>query len=555
MDYSILVGGEAGQGMDTFARLLEKTLKRSGFHVFSHSDYMSRIRGGHNFFYIRFSNKPIYSYSSKVDIIFALNEETVEIHSTKLKENGIIITDTSIAKDKDVIHLELIETAKSLRNSRVYTTVGLGAILKHYGLPLEKGEEVIKEEFKDEIYRVNINALRAGYAMLDEEHKLETLEDDKIIINGNQAVGLGAIAAGCKFYCGYPMTPSTGVLNYIATHADDMGIVVDQVEDEVAALNMALGASYAGVRAMTGSSGGGFALMVEALSLAGMIEVPVVVINVQRPGPATGFPTRTEQGDLRFMIHAGHGEFPRMIMALRSPEDAFYQTARAFNIAEKYQIPVLLMSDQYLADSMTTQMPFDFSKIQIERYISGEEAITDEEYKRYKFTEDGISPRILPGKIPGQVVLVDSDEHDEWGNITESDEIRTKMVDKRLKKFEGLKEEVEEPWLIGDERPENLIVSWGSTYGAVREAVERLKKEGISIGALVFGDIWPLPINRLLELKDTAKKIIDVEQNATGQLDSLIREEALIKSTHKILKYDGRPFSGDELYVRLKEVL
>ncbi|MCF6461312.1 2-oxoacid:acceptor oxidoreductase subunit alpha [Clostridium sp. Cult3] len=555
MDYSILVGGEAGQGMDTFARLLEKTLKRSGFHVFSHSDYMSRVRGGHNFFYIRFSDKPIYSYSSKVDIIFALNEETVGIHSTKLKENGIIIADTSIAKDKGVIHLELIETAKSLRNPRVYTTVGLGAILKYYGLPLEKGEEVIKEEFKDEIYRVNINALRAGYAMLDEEHKLETLEDGKIIINGNQAVGLGAIAAGCKFYCGYPMTPSTGVLNYIATHADDMGIAVDQVEDEVAALNMALGASYAGVRAMTGSSGGGFALMVEALSLAGMIEVPVVVINVQRPGPATGFPTRTEQGDLRFMIHAGHGEFPRMIMALRSPEDAFYQTARAFNIAEKYQIPVLLMSDQYLADSMTTQKPFDFRKIQIERYISGEEAVTDEEYKRYKFTENGISPRILPGKVPGQVVLVDSDEHDEWGNITESDEIRTKMVDKRLKKFESLKEEVEEPWLIGDEKPKNLIVSWGSTYGAVREAVEKLIGEGVSIGALVFGDIWPLPTNRLLELKDTAKKIIDVEQNATGQLDSLIREEALIKSTHKILKYDGRPFSGDELYARLKEVL
>ena len=215
-----------------------------------------------------------------------------------------------------------------------------GAILKYYGIPLEICEKVIREEFKDELVPVNLNALRVGYTMLDEKYKLEVLEDEKILINGNQAVGLGAIAAGCKFYCGYPMTPSTGVLNYIAAHADEMEIAIDQVEDEVAALNMALGASYAGVRAMTGSSGGGFALMVEALSLAGMIEVPVVVINVQRPGPATGFPTRTEQGDLRFMIHAGHGEFPRMIMALRSPEDAFYQT-KAFNIAEKYQIPVL----------------------------------------------------------------------------------------------------------------------------------------------------------------------------------------------------------------------
>ena len=555
MDFSILVGGEAGQGMDTFAGLLEKVLKRSGYYVFSHSDYMSRVRGGHNFFYIRFSDKPIYSYASEVDIVFALNYETVKLHKSKLKDGGIIITDEGIDKDEDVVHLNLIGTAKSLRNTRVYTTVGLGAILKYYGIPLEICEKVIREEFKDELVPVNLNALRVGYTMLDEKYKLEVLEDEKILINGNQAVGLGAIAAGCKFYCGYPMTPSTGVLNYIAAHADEMEIAIDQVEDEVAALNMALGASYAGVRAMTGSSGGGFALMVEALSLAGMIEVPVVVINVQRPGPATGFPTRTEQGDLRFMIHAGHGEFPRMIMALRSPEDAFYQTTRAFNIAEKYQIPVLLMSDQYLADSKVTEKPFDFSKIEINRYISDGEAVTDEEYKRYKFTETGVSPRILPGKVPGQVVLVDSDEHDEWGNITESAEIRIKMVEKRLKKLEGLMEEVEEPWLIGDEKPENLIVTWGSTYGAVREAVERLMKEGISVGALVFGDIWPLPTKKLIELNNGAKKLISIEQNATGQLESLIREEALIKSTHKILKYDGRPFNGDELYNRLKEVL
>lgn len=552
MDYTVLVGGEAGQGMDTFANLLGKILKRAGFHVFSKSDYMSRVRGGHNFIQIRFSNKPIYAHTEKVDIVFALNEETVEQHLTRLKENGIVITDEGIGKDKDLFHLPLLETAKALRNSRVYTTIGLGAILKYYGLPLEIGEEVIREGFNEKLYKVNINALRAGYGMVDSEYSLPTLEDKHILINGNQAVGLGAIAAGCKFYCGYPMTPSTGVLNYIAAHANEMGIAVDQVEDEVAALNMALGASYAGVRAMTGSSGGGFALMVEALSLAGIIEVPVVVINVQRPGPATGFPTRTEQADLRFIIHAGHGEFPRMVIALRDQEDAFYQTARAFNIAEKYQIPVLLMSDQYLADSTTTREPFDFSKIKIERRISGEEGVLDQEYKRYKFTEDGISPRILPGKIPGQVVLVDSDEHDEWGNITESDEIRIKMVNKRMKKFEGLKEEVEEPWLLGDEKPENLIVSWGSTYGPVREAVEKLIEEGISIGALVFGDIWPLPTKKLMEISKFAKRIIDVEQNATAQLDSLIREELLIKSTDKILKYDGRPFSGDELYTRLK---
>ena len=555
MDYSILVGGEAGQGMDTFAHILEKTLKRCGFYVFTHSDYMSRVRGGHNFFYIRFSDKPIYSYSLKVDVVFGLNDESVRLHSPKLKEEGIIIADKEIARDSKIVHLPLMDTARDLKNSRVFTTIGLGAILKYFGLSLKSSEEIIEEEFKEEIATINIKALYAGYEMVNRKYDIETLEDKNILIDGNQAVGLGAIAAGCKFYCGYPMTPSTGVLNFIAAHADEMEIAVDQVEDEVAALNMALGASYAGVRAMTGSSGGGFALMVEALSLAGIIEVPVVLINVQRPGPATGFPTRTEQGDLRFMIHAGHGEFPRMVIALRNPEDAFYQTARAFNLAEKYQIPVLLVSDQYLADCRTTTKPFDFNKIEIERYISGAEAITDKEYKRYKITENGISPRILPGKVPGQVVLIDSDEHDEWGHITESDEIRTKMVDKRMKKLEGLKSEVQEPWIIGDEEPENLIVCWGSTYGAVKEAVDRLREEDVSIGALVFGDIWPFPTERLLKMGKGAKKIIDIEQNATAQLDSLIREEALIKSTEKILKYDGRPFSGDELYARLKEVL
>jgi 2-oxoglutarate ferredoxin oxidoreductase subunit alpha len=554
MDYNILVGGKAGQGMDTFAGLLEKVLQKLGFNIYAHSDYMSRVRGGHNFFYIRFSDKELYSYSPNVDVVFALDEETVENHKDKLKKNGIIIADSDIAKDSDIIHMPMGEITGKLKNAMVASTVGLGAILKYFGLPMDVAIEVIKDELSEKIVEDNIAAIKEGYNLLDTKYKLETQKNEKILINGNQAAGVGAIAAGVKFYCGYPMTPSTGVLNYVAQHSDEYGIAVDQVEDEVAALNMALGASYAGVRAMTGSSGGGFALMVEALSLAGMIEVPIVVINVQRPGPATGFPTRTEQADLQFMIHAGHGEFPRMIMAFRDAEDAFYQTARAFNIAEKYQIPVLLMSDQYLADSIVSKEPFDFNKIKIERYITNE-LDTDEKYKRYKLTEDGISPRILPGKIEGQVVLVDSDEHDEFGNITESDEIRIKMVNKRLKKFEGLREEVEEPWFIGEENPENLVVCWGSTYGAVKEAVSKLNAEGVSIGALIFGDIWPFPTKKLLELSKNVKKIIDIEQNATAQLDNLMRQEALIKSTDKILKYDGRPFSGEEVYLKVMEVL
>lgn len=558
MDYTILIGGEAGQGIDTTANLLAKILKRHGFYVFSNSDYMSRIRGGHNFIQIRFSDIPLHSHISKNDIILALNKETIEIHRKNLSKTGVIICDKDIPSDgikEKALALPLLETAKELKNQKIFTTVGLGAILKYFDLDFSIGEKAIKEEFNKDIAELNLQALKRGYALIDAKISLKASEDKNILINGNQSMALGAISAGCKFYCGYPMTPSTGILSFMSYHSNEMGIAVEQVEDEIAALNMALGASYAGVRAMTGSSGGGFALMVEALSLAGMIEVPVVVIDVQRPAPATGFPTRTEQADLQFVIHAGHGEFARMVIALRDVEDAFYQTARAFNIAEKYQIPVLLLSDQHLADSLKTVKPFDFDKITIERHISGEEAITEEEYKRYKITQTGISPRILPGKIPGQIVLVDSDEHDEWGHITESAVIRKSMVEKRLRKFEYLKNEIQEPWFIGKENPENLVIGWGSTYGAIKEAVENLVDEGISVGALIFGDIWPLPTQRLLELSKNAKKIIDIEQNATAQLESLIRQEALIKATHKILKYDGRPFSSDEVYEKIKEVL
>ncbi len=554
MDFTILVGGAAGQGMDTFANLLEKSFKRSGFHIFSHSDYMSRVRGGHNFMQIRFSDKAISSYTKEVDIIFALNEETVEIHENKLKEEGIIILDEKISKEKDLIHLPLEKTAKDLENIRVSSTVGLGVILKYFGLPKDETKKIIREVFNEKIADVNLKALDAGYELISTKHQLQIKEDKSILINGNNAVALGAIAAGCRYYCGYPMTPSTGVLNYMSLKSEEMGIVIDQVEDEVAALNMALGASYAGVRAMTGSSGGGIALMGEAFSLAGMLEIPVVVIDVQRPGPATGFPTRTEQGDLRFIIHAGHGEFPKMVISLRNGEDAFYQTARAFNLSEKYQIPVVLLSDQNLSDSMVTYNPFDFNKINIDRYLSSNDSLVKgERYKRYKYTEDGVSPRIIPGKIEDQVVLVDSDEHDEYGNITESAEVRTKMVDKRLRKLESLKKEVQEPWFIGEEQPEHLILAWGSLYGAVKEAVDKLALEGISIGALVFGDIWPLPTKKLGEMHSKAKNLIAVEQNSTAQLDSLIRQEMLIKCNHKILKYDGRAFSGEEIYDRLKK--
>ena len=554
MDFTILVGGAAGQGIETVGLLLEKTIKRSGYEVFTYKNYMSMVRGGHNFIQIRFSDRPLYTFTTKVDMIFALTQETMEIHEKNLKDGGIILADDELCQEMDILHLGLGKASRDIGNSKVFPTVGFGAIVRHFGLDIEIAKGVLQENFKGSVQNVNLKALEKGFEMAVEKTSLPRREDKNIIINGNQALALGAIAAGCKYYCGYPMTPSTSIMSYISSKASEMGIVVDQIEDEVAALNMVLGASYAGVRAMTGSSGGGFALMVEAMSLAGILETPVVVVNAQRPGPATGLSTRTEQADLRFVIHAGHGEFPKMVITLRTPEDAFYQAARAFNISEKFQIPVVLMTEEYLTDYMITSAPFDFSKIKIDRNLADEESLTEGRYKRYQYTDNGVSPRLIPGRSGEKIILVDSHEHDEYGNIDESVDTRVKMMKKRMKKLEELRKEVQDPWFFGDSEPKNLFVAFGATYGALKESVERLNEAGESAGGLVFGDVWPFPVEKLNELGSKADRIIMVEQNFTGQLESLVREHTKLDIWGHIRKYDGRAINGDEIIAEYNQL-
>lgn len=554
MDYNILIGGAAGQGMDTVATMLNKVLQRSGYHVYTTANYRSRVRGGHNFFQIRISDKAVLSPKRELDVIFALNRETLEIHTPRLKSDGVSIADSAFADFPNTKTYDLVAKAKELGNEKMITAIGLGIIMGRFGINLKYGEDVIKETFKESLQEGNIKALNYGYEITRQD---EVTMDytDSILLDGNQAVGLGAVAAGCKFYCAYPMTPSSGVLGFLADASQEMEIVVDQCEDEVAALNMALGASYAGVRAMTGSSGAGLALMSEALSMAGLIETPVVIIDVQRPGPATGLPTDTEQADLRFLIHGGHGEFPRKIIAFRSAEDAFNQTVRAFDLAEKYQIPVIVMSDQHIADSIVNIKPFDLESIEINRYLANPKDYEPGTYKRYEFTQNGVSPRLIPTRANGNIVMVDSDEHNEFGRIDESAENRIKMVDKRDKKFEGIIADTEEPWEIGVDDCDTLIVSWGSTYGVVKEAVEKLNEKGNKIKALSFGDVFPLPLEKFKKYHEKAKKYIVVEMNKDGQFEGLIRQEALVKADHIIKKYDGRPFFLEELIERIEEVL
>lgn len=555
MNYNILIGGSAGQGVETVSAIFERIIKRQGFEVFTTKDYMSRVRGGHNFIQIRFGIDKMSSHIDKIDGIIAMNGETIENHIDRLNSGGFIICDEEIEyEDNRILKLPLKEIAKQSGNIKAFGSVAIGSVLELFGISHNSIEKVFSEFFNKEVAKQNFNAVESGRKLVTKRFDAEiNRQDNNILINGNEAVALGTLAAGCKFYSAYPMTPSTSIMNYLAAKMNDSQIVVEQAEDEIAAINMAIGASYAGARAMTGTSGGGFALMVEGLGLSGMLEVPLVIAEVQRPGPTTGLPTRTEQSDLKFVISASQGEFPRMVIALRNAEDAFYQTVRAFNIADKYQIPVILLSDQFLADSTTTFKPFDFDKINNETFISSNEYSQGEPYKRYEITESGISPRLIPGNNLGATVLVDSDEHDETGHITESASVRKEMVEKRMRKIDLLKEDLQEPLFIGDEDCEVLLLAWGSTWGPLKEAIDSLNEnKDKKFGGLVFGDIWPLPTKLLLEKANKAKKVINVEQNATGQLASIISEVTGIFCDSSILKFDGRPMSSGYIYRELR---
>jgi 2-oxoglutarate ferredoxin oxidoreductase subunit alpha len=556
LDFNIVIAGEAGQGLKTVESLLTKTFSRHGYYLFSSKDYMSRIRGGHNFMQLRISDQKVDGPTEGIDLLVALNEESVDIHESELNEDGIMISSRESESD-NVVTIDAKGIAKEV-NPRAVNTVFVGAALKIMGLPTSEAEEALKEHFakKEAVIEDNLTLLTKGYEEVDGLFDIEDLgaKENRMIIDGNSAVGLGAALAGISFYAAYPMSPSTGILTYLAGKQEELGIVVEQAEDEIAAVNMALGGSYSGIRSMTGTSGGGLALMAEGVGLAGITEVPLVIADVQRPGPATGLPTRTGQGDLLFAVNIAQDEFPIMVLAPKDQEDAVYQTFRAFNIADKYQIPVIILSDQFLGDSSKTIDRIDISNLKIERHLLDPEQ-QDGDYKRYKYTDDGISPRAYPGQFDDreQVVLIDSDEHDEFGHIVEDAETRNKMVEKRERKMDKLTaEDLLDAEYIGDEDPDYVFVGWGSSYGPIKEAREMLSDQ-YKIGQLAFNDVWPLPEEKLREFNEKGTQLVFVESNGSSQFAKLVRAETGIKADYNILKYDGRPFSGKEIMRRFEE--
>jgi len=564
MDTTIKIGGEAGQGIQTIGETLGRVFLRAGYHVFTNQDYESRVRGGHNFFQVRVSDRPVVAPRGAVDILVALDRESIELHADELADQGRILYDSTVNAQAHMAPAFLDIPFKKLAvahggDAITANTVATGAVLGLLGLDISLLLSFISELFEKKgaaVVQTNAHAAREGYdyAVKSCAHcsvaSSTPSPGPRMLLGGVEAIALGALASGCGFYAAYPMTPSTGIMNYLAGRQKEYGIVVEQAEDEIAAINMALGASFAGARAMTGTSGGGFALMVEGVSLAGMTETPIVIAMGQRPGPATGFPTRTEQGDLQFILSAGHGEFPRIVFAPGSPQQAFFLTNKAFDLAEKYQVPVFVLFDTYLADTQWTLGGLDLSRVRFTNYrVRGDAFKSLADYKRYAFTKSGITPFGVPGEA-SHLVVTDSDEHDEDGHITEDAVTRVRMVEKRLlNKMPLIRKELAPPFLYGDHAPNVLITGWGSTYGVMKEAVDALAKTR-SIAMLHFSEVYPFPSGEgfnYMRLLQKAKHSICIEHNATGQFARLMKAETGFEFTSHIRKFDGRPFTVETL--------
>ena len=577
-DLTIRLAGEAGQGVESGGAGFSKALSRGGLWLHTYTEYMSRIRGGLNFFQIRVAEHPLWAHTEGVHLLLAFSPEAVTDYGGHVVPGGALLFDDALKFDHEAVarrkvqlySVPLTKIAQEVGGNKIMAnTCGLGAIAGIIEYPFEFVAEVIKQNFArkgDAVVQGNLKVAEAGYKFGGEKYaasfdwKVSPLAERpaRMQVNGNQAIAVGAIAAGCRFMSGYPMTPASSILEFMASHAKKYDIVLKQTEDEIAAICFAIGAGNAGARAMTATSGGGFSLMVEALGLAGMAEVPVVIVEAQRPGPSTGMPTKTEQGDLLFALFASQGEFPRIVLAPGTQEECFHTTVRAFNLAEKWQCPVIVMTDFYLT-TMTRLLPpaeFPIERVTIDR---GELLAAEQldhlagPYLRYRDTPSGISPRALPGH-PKAVHQACSDEHDEYGHFEDEDAAnRLKMAGKRWRKFQHITEDLRGPTIYGPEGAEITLMGWGSSYGAMREAVDTLNAGGTRVNLLHFVDIWPFPEAQAAPLIEAARQLVAVEGNQSGQFAHLVRAMTGRRADRMVLRWDGRPLSAEYIIEQLEE--
>jgi 2-oxoglutarate ferredoxin oxidoreductase subunit alpha len=587
VDFAVGIGGENGQGIASTGDILARIFARRGLNLNAYNAYQSIIRGGHTFLTIRASDGPVRSMGDKHDVLIPLNQDSLDRHLRLLQAGACVVYDSdklkpgNAAAGVQLCPMSMKEICGA--NKLAANTAALGAVLQMLGIEAEPLETVIARQFKkkgDALVAENVGIARAGYEYAAKNFKplgfrVPKGDHPKAIVTGNQTTAMGGVAAGVKFYAAYPMSPSTGVLMWMASHARQLGIMVRQVEDEIGVMNMVIGAAHAGCRAMCATSGGGFALMTEAVGMAGMIETPVVCVDVQRAGPATGVPTKTEQGDLWQMLGAGQGDYPRIIVAPSSQLDLFHTIPELFNLADKYQCPGLVLADLLISEGTASVDPsaLDFNaKINRGEIIfpnsngngNGESdnpfgGANDNSYLRYRNTESGISPRAVPG-VPGHIHVAATDEHDEDGTLI-SDEFtnpikRRMMVEKRARKMQKVLADIEPPKLFGPSRAEVTLVGWGSTTGVIQEAVEKLAaEEGIVANHLSVKWIVPFHSDEITRILAASKRVLIVENNFSGQFARYLRSETGFTAHGHIRKYDGEPFRPHHIVEAVKEQL
>ena len=568
------IGGEAGFGIKSAGMMFGNIFMKAGYEIFDYTEYPSLIRGGHNTFHLIVDAKPVNSITYHIDVLVALNQETINKHIDEVSHGGVIIYDNgqaklspAKAKAKKIngLGLPLGELAKQAGNQLMRNVVAIGATLALVDQNLVIANRVVKANFKSKGQKVinqNLKALKLGFDYAKQNYKKDFVcclknikKNDNILISANESLALGALAAGLNFYVAYPMTPSSSILHFLAGTAVKTGTVVKHAEDEIGVINMALGAANAGARAMVGTSGGGIALMTESLGLAALTETGIVMVNVQRVGPATGMPTWTEQGDLQFMLHAAPADFPRIVIAPGDAQEAFEVGADAMNLAEIYQTPVIIISDKLIAEGNTTVPKFSTKNIKINRGKLLKQAQLNKikNYRRYKLSADGISPRVIPG-MKGGLYIANSDEHDDYGFSDEESKNRIEQVDKRQAKLDTFAKKMPQPIIYGNPKAKKTIVFWGSNKGVLLDAYQRLdKKYQQKIKIMQIQYLWPFPAKFVTDVLSKSKDVLLVENNSNAQLGNLIAQETGIIIKNKFLKYDGRPFYREEITQKLKQ--
>lgn len=566
-DFTWLIGGEAGFGILTTGVVFSKITTRSGYHIFDYIEYPSLIRGGHNAYEVHVSENEISHLNPTIDILVCLNKETYEKHKSRLTSSSLVIFDKDefeINGDTKKIIIPFKKILSDLKGQSIMkNTIALGASVGLLGGDINELIKIITEQFikkGEKVVNFNKQFVQAGFEAVKKNypnnilnHLVKKSGEEKLVLTGNDAFSLGSVIADARVYVAYPMTPSSTVLTDLASWQEKVSMVVRHAEDEISVINTAIGSSYAGVRSAVGTSGGGFALMAESISFAGITEIPLVVFIAQRPGPATGMPTWTEQGDLLFSIFSGHGEFPKIVLAPGDNEEMIELTAKAYNLADVYQLPVIVLSDMYLSESHKS-VKKSFVDGFIANYkinrgkLINEKTNIKSKYLRYKITEDGISERLIPG-TPGYFYQSNSYEHIEDGHTTEEAQSRIDQVNKRDRKLKTyLSQDFSMPIVYGDfKKSETVFVSWGSTKGIVLQAQKLLKIKGIDSVFIHFNHIYPLDKNKLTNLFEQNKKYILIENNSWGQLGKLLKMEISLEFKEKFLKFDGRPITAEEI--------